>query len=276
MIRLRRPGPGRTAYCAGGVLLAALFVSGLSACSPLFGAEQGQPAVLRMAVADSCRELAESLVEAYRVERPWISVDMQVFNSAVAERQLREGQVGLALLAWVGDGRDSAGLWSQPFAPLALAVIANPSLAWEEATLEEVRAVFWANLRGLDGQPLQPVSREDGSGARALFEQTVLGGSQAAQTAVVMPSSESVLEYVENTAGAVGYVSTYVVADAAGGAVQVVAVDGVLPGGEAAADGSYPLSGWLRVAALGEPSGTAREFAQWLLGPEGQEVVWSR
>ena len=101
-----------------------------------------------------------------------------------------------------------------------------------------LRAVFWAQIREVDGQPLEPVSREEGSGARALFERAVLGENVVAQTAVVMPSSWSVVEYVRRTPGAVGYVSTCVVADSGQDGVSVLAVEGVPPSAAAVADGS--------------------------------------
>jgi phosphate transport system substrate-binding protein len=55
--------------------------------------------------------------------------------------------------------------------------------------------------------------------------------------------------------------------------VRVLPVEGALPTWAAISDTSYPLSRWLYLAATGEPTGEAREFAQWILGPQGQTII---
>lgn len=117
------------------------------------------------------------------------------------------------------------------------------------------------------------VSREAGSGTRAAFESLVLGDYNVALLAVVMPSSEAVLEYVARTPGAIGYVSTLWLGQPAADGVRVPPVEGRLPTASAVADGSYPLVRPLYLAAVSEPAGDVRAFAQWALGSEGQAVV---
>jgi phosphate transport system substrate-binding protein len=55
--------------------------------------------------------------------------------------------------------------------------------------------------------------------------------------------------------------------------VRVLPVEGIVPNPDALSVGSYPLSRSLYLAATAEPSGEAREFAQWVLGPEGQAIT---
>ncbi|TET50416.1 MAG: hypothetical protein E3J64_08250 [Anaerolineales bacterium] len=258
------------------MLLLALLMIGATACnSSLVNGTDGQ-ATLRLVAADSCAVLVERLAEAYQRDRPQVVIEIEVFNSAVAERRLSDGQADLALLSRVGEGSDTGDLWLQEFASHGVALITNPSLPFDDAGLAELREIFWAQLLELDGQLLLPVTREDGSGVRAFFDSVVLGHNGVAPNAVVMPSNRLVVEYVAQTPGAVGYVSTLVLGDPTEWGVHVVAVEGVLPSAAAVADGSYPLANRLRIATVGEPRGEAREFAQWLLGPCGQEIVWSR
>jgi phosphate transport system substrate-binding protein len=120
---------------------------------------------------------------------------------------------------------------------------------------------------------LTPVSREEGAGARAAFESLVLGGRDVTLNAVAMPSSEAVLQFVAGTPGAVGYVSTLWLKDGDATGVRVPPVEGALPTPDAIADGSYPLSRPLYMAAVAEPTGEAREFVQWVLGAEGQSII---
>jgi ABC-type phosphate transport system substrate-binding protein len=76
-----------------------------------------------------------------------------------------------------------------------------------------------------------------------------------------------VLEAVEATPGAIGYVSLARVE----GGVRALAIEGFQP--TLAALGDYPLAYSLYLAASAEPAGEARTFIQWILGPQGRGEV---
>ena len=240
----------------------------LSACAPQPLAITREPTHLRLVAADTCGPLVEELAAAYEESHPWATVEVVgVFNSALAERTLREGEADLALLSWVEPSGD--GLWSQPFARDGIAIIAHPDTPLDEVGLALLREIYRGRVQEWEGMPLTPVSREEGSGTRAAFESLVMGNLATTPTAVVEPSSDAVVEYVARTPASIGYVSTLRRADG----VRVLPVEGVLPTRVTIADGSYPLWRPLAMATMGEPTGEAREFAQWVLGPEGQAII---
>ena len=74
------------------------------------------------------------------------------------------------------------------------------------------RLLDWLAL-GSDAGEIQLVSREDGSGSRILFETRAMGEEHVALTAVVMPTSQDVVEYVAKNPSAIGYVSRAEVAE---------------------------------------------------------------
>jgi len=229
-----------------------------------------EPVTLRLVAADSCGPLAEELAAVYEEAHPWVTVRVEVWNAALAEKTLRAGGADLALLSWLQEGADERPLWSRPFARDGIAVIVHPATPLMETGLAHLQEIFRGRMQEWGGMVLTVVSREEGSGTRAAFESVVLGGYDVTLTGVVMPSSEAVVEYVARTAGAIGYVSTLRMDDEH---VRVLPVEGVLPTPAAISDGSYPLSRPLYLAAVAEPTGEARAFAQWVLGPEGQAVV---
>ena len=232
-----------------------------------------EPATLRLVAADSCGLLAEELVTAYEEAHPWVTVQVEVFNSSVAERTLRAGEVDVALLSWLPDAADEEPLWSQQFARSGIAVIAHPSTPFVETGLAHLQEIFRGHVQEWGGMVLAVVSREDGSGIRVAFERGALGNYRVTPSGVVMPSSEAVIEYVASTPGSIGYVSTLWIDESFADSVRVLPVEGALPTLDALSDGSYPLSHSLYLAATAEPAGEAREFAQWVLGPEGQTIV---
>jgi len=245
----------------------------LTGCAPQPITVTREPVTLRLVAADSCGPLVEELAGAYEDARPWVTVEIEVFDSSVAERTLREGEADLALLSWMQESTYEEPLWSQVFAHDGIAVITHPATPFSETGLAYLKEVFRGRIQEWGGMVLTVVSREDGSGTRRMFDETVLDIQKVTHTAIVMPSSEGVIEYVARTPGAIGYVSTLRLGESAATDIRVLPVEGILPTGDAISDASYPLSRPLYMATLAEPTGEAREFAQWVLGPQGQAIA---
>jgi phosphate transport system substrate-binding protein len=254
------------------LLLALYTLLLLAACAPQPLTVTREPVALRLVAADSCGSLAEELAAAYEGSHPWVTVQVEVFNSSVAERTLRAGGADLALLSWLEE-TDERPLWSQRFARDGVAVVLHPATPFAETGLAHLQEIFRGRVQEWGGMVLTVVSREEGSGARAAFESVVMDGHDVTFNAVVMPSSEAVIEYVARTPGAIGYVSTLRIGERSADGVRVPPVEGTLPTPDAIADGTYPLSRPLYLASTAEPTGEAREFAQWLLGPESQDLI---
>jgi phosphate transport system substrate-binding protein len=232
-----------------------------------------EPITLRLVAADSCGPLAEKLVIAYQEVRPWVTVDVEVFNASVAERALRAGEADLALLPWLQEAAGERALWAYPFARDGVAIIVHPATPFGETGLAHLREMFRGRVQEWGGMVLTVVSREEGSGTREAFESAVMGGLDVALTSVRAASAEAVIEYVAGTPGAIGYVSTWRIDVSVTGRVRVLPVEGIPPSPANIADGSYPLSRSVYLATVAEPTGEAREFAQWLLGPGGQAIT---
>ncbi|MDY6874839.1 MAG: substrate-binding domain-containing protein [Chloroflexota bacterium] len=241
----------------------------LVACAPQPFTVTREHVTLRLVAADSCGPLAEGLAAAYEESYPWTTVQIEVWNSALAERTLRAGGADLALLSWLEQAADEEPLWSQPFAEDGIAIVTYPAAPLAEVGLAHLQEIFRGRVQEWSGVVFTTISREDGSGTRAAFEAVVLGNYAVTPTGVMMPSSGAVIEYVARTPGGIGYVSTQWVDDR----VRVLPVEGVSPTLATISDGSYPLSRPLYLAAAAEPAGEAREFAQWILGPEGRAIV---
>jgi phosphate transport system substrate-binding protein len=246
-----------------------------SACTPQPLTVTREPVAIRLVTADSCRPLAEELIAAYEKSHPWTTVELiGVFNSATVEQTLWAGEADLALLSWLEENAEGEALWAQPFARDGIAIIAHPTTPFAETGLAHLQEIFRGRIQEWEGTILTVVSREAGSGARSAFDSAVLDNYDVTQTAVVMSSNEAALEHVARTPGSIGYVSTLLMSES--DAVRVLPVEGISPGADAISDGSYPLSRPLYLAAVSEPTGTCREFAQWIVGPEGQAVAEQR
>ena len=252
-----------------------LFLLLPTACAPQPLTVTREPVTLRLVAADSCRPLVRELADAYEDAHPWVEIQVEVFNSSLAEQTLRTGEADLALLSWPQTAVDESPLWSEPFARDGVAVVVHPATPFTETGLAHLQEIFRGRVQEWGGMVLTVVSREEGSGVRDAFESVVLGKQDVTFNAVVMPSSEAVIEYVARTPGAVGYVSTLWLSEPAADGVRVPPVEGIRPTPDDVAGARYPITRLLYLAAMGEPAGEAREFAQWVLGSEGQVLVAS-
>ncbi len=246
-------------------VLASCLLLSLTACAPQPLTVTREPVTLRLVAADSCESLADELAQTYEDEHPWVTVELETWNSLTAEQTLQAGEADLALLSWIANGEND--LWAQPFAHDNIAVIVHPEMPFTEIGLALLQEIFQGRVQEWGDLVLTVVSREEGSGTRATFDSVVLGNYQVTRTGVVMSSGRAVVEYVARTPGAIGYVPASQVSDSDG--VRILPLEGVSP----AADSGYPLPLSLYLATVSEPAGAGREFAQWVLGPAGQRNV---
>jgi len=218
----------------------------------------------------------DDLGDLYRADHGWITIQSEALDTGAALDLLKQGAIDLACVSWLPADLDAA-YWRSALAQDAVAVIVNPANPVTGLSLAQLRDVFqgrvldWSAL-GWTNENLIVVSREGGSGTRAVFEAAVMEGRAVTPNAVVQPDSDAVVNAVARTPGAIGYVSRARVTHS----VKPIAIEGVEPGPVTVANGTYPIGRVLFVVARSEPQGAVREFVAWLLGLEGQQAIAER
>jgi phosphate transport system substrate-binding protein len=165
-------------------------------------------------------------------------------------------------------------LWGVPIGQDGIAVIVHPQNTLPGLTLDQLRAIFqgqvnnWMDVGGAD-LPMTVITRENGSGTRAEFEDQVMGSRPTTGRALIAPSSAAMIASVAETPGAVGYVSLAYVEPR----VRPLALNGVVPVSSSISASSYPLRTMLFVVGLEEPHGMYRNFIGWIQSPAGQAIV---
>ena len=252
-----------------------VFLLTLSACVETPRATP-TPATLRIATSSTLSALADDLGDVYRADHPWVTIQAESIDTSAAIELLDGGAVDLACVSWLPSELDPR-FWRSALARDAVAVIvnaANPVTGLSLAQLREVfqgRVLDWSAL-GWSNENLIVVSRENGSGTRAAFEAAVMEGRPVTLNSVVQPDSDAVVAYVARMPGAIGYVSHARVI----GGVRPVSIEGVEPNLVNVANGTYPIGRVLYLLARSDPEGAARDFAAWLLGPDGQQAIAER
>jgi phosphate transport system substrate-binding protein len=118
-------------------------------------------------------------------------------------------------------------------------------------------------------QPIVPVVRPSTSGTRATFRKYVLGGRDENGTLLQSDSSQTVLQTVANTPGAIGYLAVPVLDSS----VRQVAIDNQLPTVTNIQAGRYPFWGFEHMYTLGQTEGPLDTFLNFMLTSEIQQLA---
>jgi phosphate transport system substrate-binding protein len=257
---------------AGLLILSLALVSCASIPTPIATSTPTAVPVLQLGFDEALRPLMHAAMPIYADEHPLAVVETRVAGTTPLMSALQEGRIAAAMIP--GSATAEAGGWVSAIAIDGLAVVANPENQLTSLTMHQVQSIFqgriwsWSDVGGADGQ-IEVVTWAPGSAMVGLLREQVLGDRSVTLTAVVMPDTDSVLDYVGSRPGAIGYVS----AAAVNGRVKVLAVDGVYPTVQTLSDRTYPLYHPISFVATAEPQGPLRDFTSWLLSHDGQAVI---
>jgi phosphate transport system substrate-binding protein len=99
-----------------------------------------------------------------------------------------------------------------------------------------------------------------------------MDGQDVTPRAILVPSSEAVVDYVATHPEAIGYVSLGELT----GSVKALSVEGEVASASAAERGSYPITRELWLVTMQPPGEEVERFLRFCLGPVGQGVAGLR
>jgi phosphate transport system substrate-binding protein len=246
-----------------------LFVLGTAAaCSR--GREKG----LTLAGSTSVQPFAEKWTDAYRANRPGPPIQVQGGGSTAGVQAALSGAADIGMSSRALTAAEAVRLTAIPVARDGMAVVVHPANPIRALTLADVRSIYagdrrsWQELGGA-AAAITVITREDGSGTRAAFEELVMGGRQIAAHALVQDSSGSVRQMVAADPAAIGYISLGLV----DGTVRAITLDGIAASETTIDAGRYPLVRPFLFVVTGAGRGDARAFIDWVTGPEGRELT---
>lgn len=243
--------------------------------------------------SDTIVNLALAWAETYQAEYPDVRISVTGGGSGTGIAALINGTVDLANASRQIKDEEVAEAQAKGITPLehiiardAIAVIVNPENPVRELTLQQIADIYsgkitnWTEVGG-DDRPIVKLSRETNSGTHVYFLETVLrlGDSENktlfSTDTLLLPSSEGIIAEVRQNPNAIGYdglgyvphdLIMIAIAKENGGAY-------VLPSIETVNDKSYPIARDLYMYTNGEPTGTVKEYLDWILSAEAQEIV---
>jgi phosphate transport system substrate-binding protein len=243
--------------------------------------------------SDTIVNLALAWAETYQGEHPEVRISVTGGGSGTGIAALINNTVDLANASRKIKAEEIAEAQSKGVEPLehiiardAIAVIVNPENPVDELTLQQLSDIYsgkltnWTEVGGED-RPIVKLSRETNSGTHVYFLETVLrlGNSEDktlfSMDTLLLPSSEGIISEVRDNPNAIGYdglgyvpddLKMIAIAKEEGGAY-------VLPSIETVNDKSYAIARDLYMYTNGEPQGIVKEYLDWILSEEAQQIV---
>ncbi len=247
-----------------------LFLSPPSCRSP---AGEGGKEILTVAGSTSVQPFAEKLAEEYLARHPEVNINVQGGGSSAGVRATQTGvaQVGMSSRNLKPSEK---GLHEIVIAYDGIAMIVHRSNPLKGLSREQIKKIFtgeftrWENIGGVGGE-IHFVTREEGSGTRGAFEEMVMEKENISHRALVQASNGAVREIVANDPGSLGYISLGLVDRR----VKALAVDRVSASRSEILAKRYVIVRPFLFLSREELQGLARDFVEFVLSPEGQELL---
>ncbi|MBM3494819.1 MAG: phosphate ABC transporter substrate-binding protein [Armatimonadetes bacterium] len=240
--------------------------------------------------SDTMLPLGQGWASAYMKAKPGRIVTVTGGGSTTGMAGLINGicDIAQASRAMKGSELDKAKArgfvpFEAPAARDGLAIIVNPKNPLTKITMAQLKGLFGGSISnwkavGGGAQAVVTVGRDSSSGTYGGFQDSVLGvGRPYRPDMQTSPSNNYIGQVVSQDEGAIGYIGI-AYARRFGSKVKVLPVGkgagpGVEPTEENVRSGKYPLSRYLFFYTRGKPAGAAKDFIDWVRGPEGQAVV---
>lgn len=243
--------------------------------------------------SDTIVNLALAWAEQYQVEHPEVRISVTGGGSGTGMASLINGTVDIANASRKIKDEEVAEAKANGIDPVehiiardAIAVIVNPENPVTQLTLKQISEIYsgkiknWSEVGG-DDRPIVRLSRETNSGTHVYFLETVirLGNSDDktlfSMDTLLLPSSEGIIAELRQNPNAIGYdglgyvpkdLKMIAIAEKEGGAY-------VLPSIPTVNDKTYAIARDLYMYTDGEPTGIVKEYLDWILSSEAQDIV---
>ncbi|UCD04811.1 MAG: phosphate ABC transporter substrate-binding protein [candidate division WOR-3 bacterium] len=228
-----------------------------------------------IAGSTSVQPFIEKVAEHFMEENPGIVVNVQGGGSTAGVQATINGtcEIGASSRNLKPSERD---LEIVLIALDGIAVIVHKDNPVEDLSVEQIRNIFsgkttnWRELGGLNSAII-PVTREEGSGTRASFENMIMGDDVISDACLVQDSNGAVREIIATTPQGVGYISVGLIDERE----KAVAIDGAQPTLANLITEKYRFARPFLLLLRDEPKGDVKKFIDYTLSSEGQRILGS-
>jgi phosphate transport system substrate-binding protein len=246
---------------------------------------QNQPITIKG--SDTMVLLGQRWAEVYMGKNPGVRIQVTGGGSGTGIAALINGTTDICESSRPMKDKEKADVRAKrgkeaveiPVAVDGLAIYLHETNPVTELSLDQLKQIYtgkitnWKEVGGKDAQ-IVLYSRENNSGTYAYFKEHVLGNQDFHPRAQTLPGTAAVTNAVSKDPRAIGYGG---IAYAKGIRHAQIKKDphgpAIEPSMENVLSGKYPISRYLFWYLAGQPTGEIKRLIDWVLSPEGQQIV---
>jgi phosphate transport system substrate-binding protein len=227
-------------------------------------------------------KLVPQLAEQFKAQHPGTTFDIAAEGSTTGIAAIIDGTADIGMSSRRAKSSEvgaavSKGKQMKPtiIAYDGLGVIVNASNPIKGLTKKQVEQIFagdvtdWSAVGGSGGK-ISIYTRNTSSGTYSDWKELAMKKRDYASGAQKMAGHEQIAAEVGKNPNGIGYVG---LAYMKAGGIKVVPIDGQMPSQQAVIAKTWSYARPTFYYTNGEPSGVAKEFVDFTLGPGGQKIV---
>jgi phosphate transport system substrate-binding protein len=232
--------------------------------------------------------LMEKTIEKFNEKNPNAEVGAQAGGSGTGLTQVLDGTVDIGNSDVFAEEKLDAAkakeLVDHKVVAQGFGIVVSKSLGIDNLTSDQIKGIFsgkvtnWKDVGGADKEILL-IHRTAGSGTRATFEKTILGGDKSLENdslGVTQDSNGAVLSAMKANDGAISYLGlAYMNTKEAQDILKVVKIDGVASDKANITDGSYKFWSWGHMYTKGEAQDVAKSFIEFVTSSDNKDNIES-
>jgi len=254
-------------------------------------AASGPKGKLKVSGSTTVLPIAQKAAEAYMATNPNADIQITGGGSGVGVQQIGEKSVDIGMSSRELSATEKTkypALVRTVVAKDGIAIIVNPANEIKVISADTAKDIYtgkitkWTEIFGGNvpntNNVIVVVGRDSASGTRTFFDTDptgILHGAAPTKSMLEKNSNGAVTQTIAQTPGAIGYVSIGFV-DKSVKALPIWWNDpnkAVSPTKENVLDKSYPVNRELFMFTNGQPTGLAKDYINFILGPDGQKIV---
>jgi phosphate transport system substrate-binding protein len=227
-------------------------------------------------------KLVPQLAEQFKAQHPGTTFDIAAEGSTTGIAAIIDGtaEIGMSSRRAKSSEVGAAASKGRHMKPTIVAydglgVIVNASNPIKGLTKKQVEQIFtgdvtdWSAVGGSGGK-ISIYTRNTSSGTYSDWKELAMKKRDYAGGSQKMAGHEQIAAEVGKNPNGIGYVG---LAYMKAGGIKVVPIDGQMPTQQAVRNKSWPYARPTFYYTNGEPSGVAKEFVDFTIGPTGQKIV---
>ncbi|MGL5353559.1 MAG: phosphate ABC transporter substrate-binding protein, partial [Clostridium sp.] len=242
-------------------------------CSSKDKESAAEPVTISISGSTSVGPLMEKIAEKYESENKNVTIEINQVGSSAGIKDTINGVAEIGMSSRELKDEEKKDVTPTTIAYDGIAVLTHKNNPVKNITLEQLKDIYtgkitnWNQIPGGADAPIVVVSREDGSGTRAAFEELVKYKSEElVKTATIADGSGSIKTTVAGNENAIGFASFEYIDNT----VNALTLNGVKPEASLVKSGEYKLSRpFLLVTKTSNDSEADKKLIDYILGADG-------